>query len=178
MQPELFPNLPVSSEPKNGYPALFPRRYLRIRVAYENLIFSSLALLLALLAGFCVGVERGKRLVSPPGLEHRVASEKAVLPLGRVVPAIASIQPPVAAGPVKREGGSYAIQLASYLDAKVAQAEADRLKRRGLNAQVIRQGRYYELRIVGFRVRTEALTVLASLKKTYQDSFVKRLSSG
>ena len=185
MQPELFKDLPTSPEPRNGHPSLFPHRYLRVRVAYEDLIFAALALLLVLLGGFCVGVERGRRLVSPPGHETRVTSQNVpavaepVLPVVPLRPAVALVQPSAARQSAPPgSGGVYAIQLASYIDSKVAQEEAQRLKRRGFDAQVIRQGKYYELRVVGFRIRNEALTALAVLKKTYQDGFVKRLSSG
>ncbi|MCM8811856.1 MAG: SPOR domain-containing protein [Candidatus Omnitrophica bacterium] len=73
--------------------------------------------------------------------------------------------------------GPYVIQLASYVGVHSAQAEADRLRRQGFNPRVIKQGKYYELRVVGYRSKMEAMDKLATLRKTYHDGFVKRLSS-
>ena len=62
MQPELFDNL-QAPQPRRFQSPLFPSRFLRVRIAYEDLIFGGLSLVLVLLAGFCIGVERGKKLV-------------------------------------------------------------------------------------------------------------------
>jgi hypothetical protein len=69
------------------------------------------------------------------------------------------------------------IQLASYNGERSAREEAARLSKRGIQAQVIPQGRYFELRAVGFRTRAEAKGALGALSKTYRDAFIKRLSS-
>ncbi len=163
---------------------LFPSRFLRLRVAYEDLIFAALGLVLLLLGGFCLGVERGKRLATDGPVP--IPTVPAVSPVAREeLPAVAAALP-VAPGQVERatvriselSGIQYAIQLASYLDSKAAAAEAQRLTRRGFKAQVVRQGKYYELRVVGYRSREQAMTPLAALRRTYRDGFIKRLSSG
>lgn len=173
MQPELFKNLGEESQPRGTRPPLFPHRYLRVRVAYEDLIFVSLSLTMVLLAGFCLGVERGKGLLSAPVLEIPVAAstkkeEKSVVAVSASLPAISPVG----------EKSPYVIQCASFRDPRVAQEESIRLRRQGFDARVVRQGKYYELRVVGYRARAEALNALPTLKKTYQDGFVKRLSSG
>ncbi len=204
MQPELFQNLGDEPQPKGSHPSLFPHRYLRVRVAYEDLIFVSLSLVMVLLGGFCLGVERGKRLSSAPVLEKSpVVSVPATERLQVVRPHLAAatterlqvVRPPIAAATTQRlqvvrpplvevasaktvPSDAYVIQCASFRDSRVAQEESVRLRRQGFDARVVKQGRYYELRVVGYRARAEALDALPALKKTYQDGFVKRLSSG
>ena len=188
MQPELFPNLGEESQHRGSHPPLFPHRYLRVRVAYEDLIFVSLSLVMVLLAGFCLGVERGKRLSAAPIPEIPVAQEEnPVVSVPAPKPAIPPVNVAAAKGGrttsdlqvvTSVEKSPYVIQCASFRDPRVAQEEAIRLKRQGFDARVVKQGKYYELRVVGYRARAEALDALPALKKTYQDGFVKRLSSG
>jgi len=179
MQPELFQNLGDESQPKGSHPSLFPHRYLRVRVAYEDLIFVSLSLVMVLLAGFCLGVERGKRLSSASVLEESpvvpVPVHKPAIPLVDVTSAKTV---PSDARKAEGEKSPYVIQCASFRDPRVAQEESIQLKRQGFDARVVKQGIYYELRVVGYRARAEALDALPALRKTYQDGFVKRLSSG
>jgi len=156
---------------------LFPSRFIRVRVAYEDLIFGALAFLLIVLGGFCLGVERGKRLTP----EWTVASsvpllprESLPLPLGPAEAKVASLEK--GAAPAPEASGRYAIQLASYLDSQAAQREAVRLRRQGFQAEVVKQGKYFELRVTGYRSKEEARMHLATLRKTYHDGFIKQLS--
>ncbi|MBI3615943.1 MAG: SPOR domain-containing protein [Candidatus Omnitrophica bacterium] len=185
MQPELFRDLEGEAQLKRGHPPLFPHQYLRVRVAYEDLIFSGLSLVLILLAGFCMGVERGKRLSGNPVQEIPAASAQMKpvnLPVGPIAQVSVEPQRPlraVVAGSGKElGGGSYVIQLASYFDARAAEEESQRLRRQRFDARVVKQGKYFELRVVGYRARAEALNALPALKRTYQDGFIKRVSSG
>lgn len=179
MQQELFKELQTEGQAPSKRVVLFPHRFLRIRVAYEDAIFSGLALVLALLAGFCLGVERGKALrgnlpASQGSAPQSVAEELAAQSLPLSSPGLPSSPLPA----VKAQGqGFYAIQLASYLDAGSAEREAGRLKRQGYEAQILKSGRYYELRVSGFLSREQAASSLATLRKTYRDGFVKRVSS-
>ncbi|MBI3333263.1 MAG: SPOR domain-containing protein [Candidatus Omnitrophica bacterium] len=178
MQEELFQDLEAQPRLRRSAAPLFPQRFLRVRVAYEDLIFSSLSFLLVLLAGFCLGVERGKRLAdhpvaAPPAQAEWAVANAGLRPSLAVEPPAEKPQPPVMAA----ANGLYAIQLASYLDTHAAQAEAQRLNRQGFNAQVVKQNRYYELRVIGYRSREQATASLATLRKVYRDGFIKRLSS-
>lgn len=174
MQPELFEEIPASRErPRRVQAPLFPSRFVRIRVAYEDLIFGCLAGILLLLGGFCVGVERGRHLVNPP--EKRpvpllaLAQEELSLPM----------KSPTSAPKVSLASseGTFAIQLASYIGSQAAQMEARRLRQQGLKAEVVAQGKFFELRVSGFASRSEALAQLMILRKTYHDAFIKPVSS-
>lgn len=192
MQPELFREVEFDQRPRRFQAPLFPHRFLRLRVAYEDLIFVTLGLILALLAGFCLGVERGKHVaaasgqsVSMPGVSVSPlkTQEIPVIPVPErprpvnAVRSMTSVSPAAAKTPVLKNG-PYVIQLASYGDAGAARAEQERLRRQGFNAQVIKQGKYFELRVIGYQSKSDAVSSLAALKRTYHDGFIKRLSPG
>ena len=187
MQPELFDEIENPSRPRRFQPPLFPHRFLRIRVAYEDLVFTVLGAFLILLAGFCLGVERGKKVAHMQPAQTTSAE-----------PSNESIQLPQVSVPVQIQrqherraahteetrkqsttesaNDKYVIQLASYIDNQAAQSERQRLSRKGINAQVVKQGRYFELRAGGYKSRSEAQVSLDTLKKIYRDGFIKRLS--
>ena len=184
MQPELFQELELQPRSHRFQMPLFPSRFLRLRVAYEDLIFVALILVLLLLAGFCLGVERGKRLAvvplapgAVPAVVQGVQGESPVVATAPLAVLSEAQRAPLAAAE-SSSGQQYVIQLASYLDLKAAAAEAQRLGHRGFKAQVVRQGKYYELRVVGYRSREQASVPLAALRRTYRDGFIKRISSG
>lgn len=188
MQQELFEGLQVQ-RPRGGRLPLpiFQERVLTLRVAQEDLVCGALILLLLMLGGFCVGVERGKQLVSAPQLGVTVHLAEQVEPsvqasiAGKQLdaePAPAVL--PASAPPAPQgapSGSGYVIQLASYSGAGTAQAQAQRLRSRGVQARVIRQGKYFELRAVGYRSQEEARASLAALRRLYRDAFIKRVSS-
>ena len=192
-QPELFQDLPTEQKPKRFQLPSIAGRFLRVKVAYEDLVFLSLAILLVMLGGFCLGVERGKRLVPPAAVlatEGLATAGESASPVEGVqvrsrpipvIPAGASPAPAVSSNESEVPAGEmvpYVIQLATYIGESAAQEEVRRLTQRGVKAQVIRQGRYLELRAVGYRSRLEAKEALVGLRKMYRDAFIKRLSSG
>ena len=197
MQPELFQDFQPELPSRRFMPSLFPHRFIRLRIAYEDLIFCTLSLILVLLAGFCLGVERGKRLSgglpeASPAAAHPMTIARERAPLAReYTPRVATAEAVIPApsvglnrtiqaqtvAPAVQGNGTYGIQLASYVGAEAAQAEAARLRRLGFTPLVIKQGKFFELRVVGFRSREEASGSLATLKKTYHDSFIKKLTS-
>ena len=192
LQPELFPDHPLDQKPKHFRFSNFPGRFLRLRVAYEDAVFTLLGLVLVVLAGFCLGVERGKQLgpqleaVSMTGFATAQSSPVAE-PAG--VPAAAAPQPrkpipviPAAVSPAPAPAvsepaasGGFAIQLATYLGQQAAQEEVRRLAKQGVQAQLLKQGKYLELRAAGYRSKQEAKTALAGLRKKYPDAFLKRV---
>lgn len=190
-QAELFPDVPSQQRTKRFQLPLFAGRFLRLRVAYEDLIFCTLGLVLVLLAGFCLGVERGRGLVQQQtageqtlGLASAASGAVRSIPEVaapaerpvRVIPAAVSplpAQPPNVGAPA----GSYAIQLVSYVGSQSAEEEARRLGRQGIRTQVIKKGKYVELRAVGYGSWADAKQALPGLRKTYRDAFIKQLSS-
>jgi len=196
LQPELFPGIPSDQKPKHFRFADFPGRFLRFRVAYEDAVFTLLGLVLVVLAGFCIGVERGKQLgpqvqvlsavgvaaarenIPAPGAVRPAAAPASAQPR-RAIPVIpaAVVVAPVMADAPAQAGGGVAIQLATYAGPEMAQQEVLRLAKKGVRAQVIRQGKYLELRAVGYRSKQEAKQALAGLRSKYPDAFLKQVSN-
>ena len=203
-QPELFRDLQPDQKPKQSPLSGFPGRSLRLRVAYEDAVFTLLSLVLVVLAGFCLGVERGKRLGPQPEIvttagvatarENRPVPNPAVLTGARtlvsrpieprreipIIPAAVPAAPAPAAqepGPALKSAEGFAIQLATYVGQEAAQQEVLRLAKRGIRAQVLKQGRYLELRAVGYRSKPEAKAALTGLRRMYPDAFLKRVSN-
>ena len=195
LQQELF-DLPPDQKPKHFQFSNFPGRFLRLRVAYEDAVFTLLGLVLVVLAGFCLGVERGKQLgpqlqiVSDAGVA--TARESVTIPEAVRAKAPAPVQSrrpipvipaavPVALRPTPdvsaSAGGGFAIQLATYAGPEMAQQEVRRLAKKGVRAQILKQGKYLELRAVGYRSKQEAKAALAGLRKMYPDAFLKRVSN-
>ena len=201
-QPELFEDLPTEQKPKRFQLPSFAGRFLRLKVAYEDLIFLTLAILLMMLGGFCLGVERGKRLVPPtavleteglatagesvssPTVPTAKAPSEGLQVRSRPLPLIPVGASPAPVVPANESAGApgegmvpYAIQLATYVGEAAAREEVGRLAKRDVKAQVIKQGKYFELRAVGYRSRLEAKEALVGLRKMYRDAFIKRSSS-
>ena len=194
-QPELFGDLPPEQKPKHFQFANFPGRFLRLRVAYEDAVFTVLGLVLVVLAGFCLGVERGKRLGPQPevmsmagvataqnlsvaGPSNAAApAVPAAVPARKTIPVIPAAVSPVPAPAVAEPptGGGFAIQLATYMGPQAAQEEVRRLAKKGVQAQVLKQGKYLELRAGGYRSKQEAKSALSGLRKQYPDAFLKRV---
>jgi len=188
MQRELFQDLDLQDQrvvrPRTP---VFPGRFVRVKVAYEDLIFGGLSLLLLLLAGFCLGVERGRHLadqgIAPGQFLMAEAATDRSLPAVSVSQAVPiplealQVSAPVSAAPAASSVGKrYAIQLASYAGARSAHREAQRLARKGFQAEVLKQGRYFELRAAGYPDRGKASEALLVLKKWYHDAFIKTVS--
>lgn len=171
-----------------------------------------LALVLVVLGGFCLGVERGKSLDPQPILvatagiasagENSPVSDGARIeaavhqprgipsaaetvpprsqPQRKVLPVIPAVAPtaPSATAPATAVSPEeeFAIQLATYVGQESAQQEVNNLAKMGVRAQVLKQGKYLELRAVGYRSKAEAKEALALLRKKYPDAFLKRVA--
>lgn len=69
----------------------------------------------------------------------------------------------------------YTIQLASYKSKTTAQKEAKKLQNSGHKTVVLSKGNYIIVCVGAFANKNIATTQLSKLKKTYHDSFVRRL---
>ncbi|RKY27784.1 MAG: hypothetical protein DRP61_03350, partial [Candidatus Omnitrophota bacterium] len=76
---------------------------------------------------------------------------------------------------IKEKEIFYSIQLATYTKKEIAEAEAKKLKRKGLNPLLLKKGKYLVLCVGKFRTKEEAKNLLANLKKRYTDCFLRKL---
>lgn len=198
-QSELFKDLQTEQRPKHFQFQNFPGRFLRLRVAYEDAVFVLLGLMLVVLGGFCFGVERGKSLGPQPQpiLATGLATARENVPVlvsarpeegiarlsgqRKAIPVIPAAMPVAAPDPVPAAAasaeGEFVIQLATYVGQGAAQEEVRRLAKKGIQARVLKQGKYLELRALGYRSKAEAKAALAGLRVSYPDAFLKRVST-
>jgi len=198
-QLELF-NLPAQRMPRpvtHGMGA--------VTVRYDHAVLCLIAVLISISAVFAWGVERGKRLAQSehPWLPETTtaaststkpdettstssgaksstaasdAKQEAEAPSKATTPATPTPAKKLKA-PVRVASASsgFAIQLVSYSQPSLAQQELSRLKRRGEQVLVLtKQGK--TLLLVGpFSTKRHASEKLTSLKKQYQDCFIRSL---
>jgi len=193
-QPELFEDLERTHPPRGEGLFDLSNRFLSFKVAYEDLIFAGLGLILILLVGFCLGVERGKRLAGQANRTESqfssiaaagqggIESEKPVWTVGKTetlrespIPVATSGHPHLERAKGIKSKGTYAIQLASYVGLQSAEAERQRLIQKGIPCEVVKRGRYYVVRAIGFSSRDEAEQALASLRKVYRDALIREM---
>ncbi|MFH1338680.1 MAG: SPOR domain-containing protein [Candidatus Omnitrophota bacterium] len=145
---------------------------------HEKAILIAIGIIVFSLVSFSLGVEEGKRLTErrtgnreeknlyvQPSQEEKAGEEKADKSEGE-------------AEPVKKEKGlesKYTIQVATFKTETYAQKEAERLKKRGLEAVIVPRGNFVSVCVGNFSERQEANISLNQLKKTYNDCFVRRL---
>ena len=94
----------------------------------------------------------------------------------RVQPPVAAVPPPAAAQPdTVRQGpppaaqpapgaGRYRIQVSAVRSRRTAEANAGRMRDRGLNAVVVEEGGLYKVRIGSYATRNEAIADLPNIK--------------
>ena len=84
---------------------------------------------------------------------------------------------PVPKNPVKSAAGRsrFAIQVVTYTQPKLAQRQLERLKQRGIAAFLVNANNRVALCVGPFPSREDASAKLASLKREYQDCFLRTL---
>lgn len=131
---------------------------------YEKAILLFICFLVTAIIFFSFGVERGKRLKSLP---QRADVLKPPAPTPEPKP----VQEIDKSGDTQK----YTIQLASYEKKSYADKEARRLKKKGFTVLVMSKGNYSIVCVGKFADREMAKSLLSEFKKTYHDSFIRRL---
>ncbi|MBI4227490.1 MAG: hypothetical protein HY600_04335, partial [Candidatus Omnitrophica bacterium] len=78
-QPELFTEFQAPSKPP--WWARYwrvPQRFVVMRLAAEDLVLAAIAALMIMVLGFCLGVERGKRLIATAYSAPRQGAEESL----------------------------------------------------------------------------------------------------
>lgn len=150
---------------------------LTFTLSYENIAFCGIALVIAFVVSFALGVEKGRRsavLVLPS------VNEIQQKPLNEIQSKIRpSVQDSksiseVAKMPSPAISENYTIQLVTYTSANMARQIGEELKAKGYSPFVIVSGKYYQVCNGSYVSRSEAEKNLPVFKKTYKDSFVRK----
>lgn len=194
-QPELFQEFQAPTKPPWWSRYWRPsQRFMVLRLAHEDLILGVIGAIMVVMLGFCLGVERGKRLVlvasvaPPPAFAP--AAPAMVLPLlpasqPLAPPAPPAIRPPIvqqravttADGPTKLAaalGQRYVVQVASFTARDQAVAAQQRLSQRGVRAALATKGKYHVVYAGGFATYAQATAAADRLRPTYRDCFVRK----
>lgn len=193
-QPELFPSYQPPARPP-WWSRYFktPQRQVVVALAQEDLILAAIGGLMVVVVGFCLGVERGKRLdvvVSGPS-SVTTAPVATVLPQQPVVlPAMKIPAAPMVQNikemPQKTKmaqaqnvstRGAYVVQVASFAGPQEAENARRRLTQRGIPASVAEKGKYHVLYAGGYSTYAQAVDAAGQLKSAYRDCFVKKLTT-
>lgn len=175
-QPELFGQFEAPSRPSwwMRYWRSVPR-FLVLRVAYEDLLLTAIAAVMVLVVGFCLGVERGKRVVvalaTPAVAQPLPAPAVSVPPVVPALPVRSPIVPPKPAAADSR----YIVQVASFTVRDQAEAARTRLSGYGVQASIVTKGKYSVLYASGFSTYAQATATADRLRPTYRDCFVRKL---
>jgi len=189
-QPELFGQFEAPSRPSwwARYWRSVPR-FLVLRVAYEDLLLTAIAAIMVLVVGFCLGVERGTRLVvalATPAAAHLSTVPAPAVIVPPLAPAL-PVRPPIVqprpaaavAVPTKvadaPSDSRYVVQVASFTARDQADAARSRLSQYGVQVSVVTKGKYHVLYASGFSTYAQATATADRLRPTYRDCFVRKL---
>ncbi|MDD4979963.1 MAG: SPOR domain-containing protein [Candidatus Omnitrophica bacterium] len=143
---------------------------------WEKTILIIIGLAITGIVCFSLGVERGKRIVrlkTDSRLDIALKAQKAQPKAAALAPRQADTQAQAAQQSLLPP--NYTIQVASFINRKNAQREADILKKKGLSTMVLSKGKFTIVCVGNFPNKQEAEFLLPKLKKQYQDCRVRRL---
>lgn len=186
-------------EPKKRFPqfsGFFPKNFAGISLSAEKLIFVVIGLVMAAVLVYALGVERGKAIARrsptaaarpvavrnvpaysptplPATAPPRTASAAAIRP----GPEKAPVPPPKLTLPLTPSGINkpYTIVAASFSNRENALAAVDALRKRGLEAFMVKSGVYFQVCVGTYPDKTSAPSqnALAKIKSEYKGAFFK-----
>jgi len=143
----------------------------------EKTILLIIIFLIASVASFALGVEKGRRATERNlyvKVNRPVAAETVKTPV-KVPAPIERIQTPRAQPQALLQ--YYTIQLGSFRNTESARKEAENLRKRGLSPLIANKGKYSVLCVGRFSSKESAATALMELKKAYKDCFLAKIGT-
>jgi len=163
---------------------------LYLHLPLENIIFIAIIIIMGVIVSFALGVERGKRLnkTAEETPETQTAEQTTTLPSNIKHADIAEGQPssdadkstdfaPASEDTVRTEGvtqKSYTIQLISYKQKRLAEREIDKLQKKGVEAYIIRSGKWYQICAGDYDSVDEAKHDLKKFEDHYKGCFIRK----
>lgn len=143
-------------------------------VNYERAIFVIIGFILVGTVGFCLGVDKGKKMARAvttftlPYAKLKINPKPAQPEKTTQIPISSPVEP-------REVLEGYTIQVASFQTAKNAKKEAEALKKKGLTPVILTKGGYTVVCVGSFVNREAAGILLTQLKKQYHDCRIRRL---
>lgn len=139
-----------------------PNRMLILQFSAEKLTFLLIGTVLLIILTFCLGVERGKRIASGAAKAPETMQVKA---------------PVQAKAPTEKKSGStekiHTIRIATYINKTSAENITAKIKKEGFPAYIVKSGNFFLICVGDYNTRQDAEAALSTLKKNYQDSYIK-----
>ncbi len=155
----------------------------KITLSIDKLYLFFILLTIALIGSFCLGVERGKHLslkLENTKAQENIKLQKKVLTKEDLAPQKIIKQPTEREEKERlekdRKEGFYSIQLASYKRKEIAEIEAKKLKKKGLEPILLKKGKYLILCVGKFGSKEEARKLLTNLRRYYSDCFIRKFN--
>jgi septal ring-binding cell division protein DamX len=194
---ELFKEFdqPKKKRRKKAQGSILPKSYILFNVSHEQVVFTTIGVIMLMVLLFSLGVERGKRITQDEGKADLVATVKAgaeavTLPeAAEAQPDDAVIAPEAAAAEEKKaekeiekppaaakNAGAphYTIQVIAYRSKKSAKKELMQLTKKGYKPFIVVGGGYYQICVGEYPSHTEAQADFDELKKEYKDGFIRK----
>lgn len=152
--------------------------------AHEKAILIAIGIIITSLVSFSLGVEKGKGLAEKRAgsqeeknlyaqrLEEEKADEERADKKEESHKSEGQAETEEKEKPAESK---YTIQVATFKMETYAQKEAERLKKRGLEAVIVPRGKFVSVCVGNFSERQKANISLNQLRKTYNDCFIRRL---
>ena len=160
------------------------RKKLYLHAPLENVVFAVIIIIMCVIVAFALGVERGKRLISE--------SDREEIEVSIPVQSVPQIElSPIEVGKPKKEEPAkapsvtkvtnatkrYTIQVISYKQRNLAEAEKNKLLNNNVNAYIIPSGNWYQVCAGGYDTIEKAKAALIKIEKKYKGSFIRKGAS-
>jgi septal ring-binding cell division protein DamX len=144
------------------------RRTPFIAISIEHAVFAGIAIILAIVIFFSLGVERGKQL----------GKIKAATRTRRLPQASAPVSGPGGGRDAhsherRGESGAYTVQIVTYKNESAANRKIVALKKEGLRAFIIPKKGLFQVCVGTYGTSREAVGALKKLRSQYKDCFVR-----
>ena len=154
------------------------RKKLYIHAPLENAVFTVIIVIMCIIVAFALGVEQGKRFASLENAEENAVFKEVMtapqIKLSPIEVGKPTAEEPVTAPKARSAPNQYTIQLISYKQKSIAEAEKNKLLNKNVNAYIIRSGNWYQVRAGGYGTIEKAKAALQKLEKEYKGSFIRK----
>jgi len=167
----------------------FSRLFLMQVKAHEKAILLVIALCLSWIVGFCLGVEKGKKIglakmserldlafaekkekVVAESPKPEVSQKELTQAIPRQIPVETKVK-----DQTLNSLKYYTIQVASHKTKEAALREAEALKKKGFSVLIIQKGDYHVVCVGNYTTKERAKASLEALRKTYRDCYIRSL---
>ena len=132
------------------------------QISSEKIVFLSIGIIVLAVITFCLGVERGKRMVQTV----KVAAVQLAQERVQAATFTSNSKTVSGSGPAVRSA-TYTIMTASYAKKDDAQKDAVRLKKAGFPVYIAQSGRFFVIKVGDFNDKAQADAAFSALKKNY-----------